>query len=181
MALAAAAPADPIGVSRLAANFIGTDTDTIATMAAALMGVSDDLPEPEPVLDVQYLRAEAARLAAIADGQATMPFSYPDLLHWVSPRAQLDAVGTAGTRAAIAGLGWLEPAEGSEPGESRDAIWEWMRSDFGASFLVKRRPQPRPLPDAQWPIRREITIESSAGHANQDVLAGQLPLITIGP
>jgi ADP-ribosylglycohydrolase len=176
MTLAAAAPADPIGVSRLAVNFIGTDTDTIATMAAALIGASDDAPEPQPVLDTPYLTTEAARLAAIASGQPTVSFSYPDLLHWVPPHAQLDAVGLAGTLPAIAGLGWLELAEGNERRESRDAIWEWMRSDFGASFLIKRRPELRQLPEAQWPIRRKITIEPSAGHADQDIPAGQLPL-----
>ena len=83
----------PIAVSQLAARFLGTDTDTIATMAAALIGASDTAPEPPPVLDAPYLTAEAIRLAEIASGQATMPFSYPDLLHWVPPRTQLDAVG----------------------------------------------------------------------------------------
>jgi len=176
MALAAATPADPVGASRLAANCVGTDTDTIATMAAALIGASDDAPDPLPVLDAPYLTAEAARLAAIASGQATTPFSYPDLLHWVPPRAQLDAVGIAGSRPAIAGLGWLELEEGTDPKRSRDAVWEWAHSDFGASFLVKRRPELRQLPNAQWPTRREITIDPSARHADPDNKAAQLPL-----
>ena len=83
--LATAAPADPAGISRLAASVLGTDTDTIATMAAALSGATDAAPDPPPVLDSEYLTSEALRLAKIADGQATMPFSYPDLLRWTPP------------------------------------------------------------------------------------------------
>ena len=75
MALAAALPADPAGAARLAAQFVGTDTDTIATMAAALIGAADTAPDPIPVLDTPYLTAETTRLAEIAAGQATMPFS----------------------------------------------------------------------------------------------------------
>jgi hypothetical protein len=176
MTLAAAAPADPVGVSRLAASFVGTDTDTIATMAAALTGASDAAPDPEPVLDTPYLTAEATRLAEIASGHATTPFSYPDLLHWIPPRTQLDAVGIAGSLPAMAGLGWLELAEGTKRGESRGTIWEWMHTDFGASLLVKRRPKLPQLPDVQWPIRREINIDPSLGHAGRKVLEDQLPL-----
>lgn len=174
MTLAAAAPADPAGVSRLAANCIGTDTDTIATMAAALIGATGDAPQPHPVLDTPYLTAEATRLAAIASGQSTKPFSYPDLLHWFPPRVQLDAVGIAGNLPAIAGLGWLELTDSTERKESRDAIWQWMRSDFGASFLVKRRPELPQLPDVQWPTRRDITINPSARHAEPESKADQL-------
>lgn len=53
MTLAAAAPSDPGGASQLAASTVGTDTDTIATMAGALMGAADTAPDPEPVLVLQ--------------------------------------------------------------------------------------------------------------------------------
>jgi len=176
LTLAAAAPADPAAVSQLAARFVGTDTDTIATMAAALIGASDTAPEAPPVLDAPYLTAEAIRLANIAAGQATMPFSYPDLLHWIPPRTQLDSVGLAGAFPALAGLGWLELVEEAEPAEARGTRWLWMQSDFGASFLVKLRSRLRELPKAQWPVRRERLVDSLPGHAGPKVSPDQLTL-----
>jgi hypothetical protein len=49
-----------------------------------------------------------------------------------------------------------------------------MHTDFGASMLVKRRTDLRPLLDSQWPTRRQVTIEPSSRRADTDVLAGQL-------
>lgn len=169
LALAAAAPADPAGASRLAASVLGTDTDTIATMAAALAGASDAAPDAPPVLDSPYLTAEALRLAKIAARKTTMPFSYPDLLHWTPPRAQLDAVGIAGDQLALAGLGWLTQVDGTTLVEARGTRWVWMRSDFGATFLAKQRPDLRPLPDVQWPVRRELLSDPAARHARPKI------------
>ncbi len=176
LALAAAAPADPIEASQLAARFLGTDTDTIATMAAALIGASDTAPEPPPVLDASYLTAEAVRLAEIASGQTARPFSYPDLLHWIPPRTQLDSVGLAGAFPALAGLGWLELVEEAESAEARGTRWVWMRSDFDASFLVKLRSRLRELPQAQWPVRREPPIHPSMERSGQNIQPNQLTL-----
>ena len=174
--LATAAPADPAGISRLAASVLGTDTDTIATMAAALSGATDAAPDPPPVLDSEYLTSEALRLAKIADGQATKPFSYPDLLHWTPPRAQLDAVGKTGDRTALAGLGWLTPIEGTAPITARGTEWVWTHSDFGATFLVKQRATLRALPDTQWPARRNLLSDPAARHAGHDIPHDQLTL-----
>jgi ADP-ribosylglycohydrolase len=176
LTLAAAAPGDPAGISRLAASVVGTDTDTIATMAAALSGATDAAPDPPSVLDCEYLTAEALRLAKIADGQATIPFSYPDLLHWTPPRAQLDAVGKAGDQIVLAGLGWLTPVEGTKPITARGTEWVWMHSDFGATFLVKQRATPHALPDIQWPVRRELLSDPAARHARHDIPHDQLTL-----
>jgi hypothetical protein len=177
LALAAAAPATPAAASRLAASFLGTDTDTIATMAASLAGASDAAPDaPPPVLDSPHLTAEALRLAKIAAGQETAPFSYPDLLHWTPPRAQLDAVGKAGEQTALEGLGWLTEVDGTTPVESRGTRWGWVRSDFGATFLVKQRTEMRALPEVQWPVRRELSPNSAARHARPKIPPSQLAL-----
>jgi ADP-ribosylglycohydrolase len=173
LALAAAAPADPVGVSQLAAQTIGTDTDTIATMAAALIGASDTAPRPPQVLDMPYLTAEASRLAMIASGQATQPFSYPDLLHWSPPHTQVDAVGMAGGLPALAGLGWLTPVEDRKPVEIRGTLWTWTHSDFGPSFLVKQRTALRDLPEGNWPVRRERLVAPRIRHAAQEKLPTQ--------
>jgi len=173
LALAAAAPADPVGVSQLAARTVGTDTDTIATMTAALIGASDTAPRPPLVLDAPYLTAEASRLAMIAGGKATQPFSYPDLLHWSPPHTQVDAVGIAGGQPALAGLGWLRPVEGRESVEMRGTLWIWTQSDFGPSFLVKQRTTLRELPESNWPVRRERTVSPRVRHAGQDKVSAQ--------
>jgi hypothetical protein len=155
MALAALVPTDPARCTLLAAHALGTDTDTIATMAAAVVGATADVPAPPAVLDTPYLTAEANRLGSIAGGRATQAFNYPDLLHWQPPRSQLDAVGTAGDRPALAGIGWLESLPDSEAAEQRDTTWQWMRTDFGASVLLKMRSRLRPLPAGNQPVRRD--------------------------
>jgi hypothetical protein len=105
-----------------------------------------------------------------------MPFSYPDLLHWIPPRTQLDSVGLAGAFPALAGLGWLEQVEEAEPAEARGTRWLWMQSDFGASFLVKLRSRLRELPKAQWPVRRERLVDSLPAHAGPKTPPDQLTL-----
>jgi ADP-ribosylglycohydrolase len=144
----------PERAASVAAGALGTDTDTIATMATAICGAVTELPPSSPVLDNDYVMSEAARLANIAMGQPTTPFSYPDLLHWTPPKSQLDAVGLAGDRLALAGLAWLSDRGGEPITKGRDA-WQWTASDLGASFLVKRRLDLRSLPEGNWPVRRE--------------------------
>jgi hypothetical protein len=88
---------DPHRCAVIAVNALGTDTDTIASMAAALLGAATAAPFPETstVLDVDYLCHQADRLSAIAHGGAGDDgFRYPDLLSWTPPKTQLDAVGT---------------------------------------------------------------------------------------
>ena len=176
MTLAAAAPCDPAEAARLAASMVPTDTDTIATMAGAIIGAADGAPEPPPVLDGPYLTAEAVRLAEIADGQPTVPFSYPDLLNWVPPRSQVDVVGRAGRMPALAGLGWLEQVEGTDPVRAQSTEWLWATSDFGATFLIKRRPKMRDLPPGNWPVRRDRQPGRPDRAAGGSKPAQQLPL-----
>ena len=77
VALAATA-ADAHDAAVVAANEIGTDTDTIATMAGALLGACDAATEPpENPLDSDYLLREADRLVAISQGGTTAGHSYP--------------------------------------------------------------------------------------------------------
>ena len=54
--------ARPTEAMRIAANAIGTDTDTIATMAGAILGATTDIDPPVDVLDDSMIRAEAKRL-----------------------------------------------------------------------------------------------------------------------
>lgn len=153
MALAAAFPKSPLEAVLLSATAVGTDTDTIATITAATIAAAHPHELPGPVQDEEYLRAEAERLSDIAFHVPTPAFAYPDTLHWRPPQSQLDVVGLADGRLALAGIAWLEPA--GPRFSARDTAWTWMRSDFGMSFLVKHRHDLRELPPGNWPRRRE--------------------------
>lgn len=161
MALAAMLPNDPVAVTLLASLSLGTDTDTIATMAAALVGASVTQVPATPVLDADYMSNEASRFASLSAGEAAAAFSYPDLLHWTPPRSQLDVVGLIGGQTVLGGLGWIQLMPGSKPHESKDGLWQWVISDFGPSFFVKRRHELRTLPEGNRPARRRQILSPS--------------------
>lgn len=148
----AAGLGDPKECAIVAANALGTDTDTIGTMAAALAGAATAAPFTETVLDAPYLENEASRLAEIAlGGRGDHGFGYPDLLGWTPPRAQLDAVGVVDGQLGLAGIALLDVEADPVP-DGRGSYWRWARSSIGASFLIKHRDQPRQLAAGQLPI-----------------------------
>ena len=131
----------------VAANAVGTDTDTIATMAGALRGAcagADD--PPEMPLDSDYLESEARRLAALSRGATVKAHAYPDVLTWTAPRAQADALVTSDGRLVVEGLGPVqELAADIARAASNDFGWQWVKTTFGQSLLIKRRPNLREL------------------------------------
>ena len=131
----------------VAANEIGTDTDTIATMAGALLGACESSTEPpEKPVDNDYLLHEADRLVAIARGEEVANHSYPDILTWTAPRAQADALVEADAQLAVEGLGMVSEIAAELSWTSRkDFAWQWLKTDFGQTLLVKRRPEVRSL------------------------------------
>jgi ADP-ribosylglycohydrolase len=154
---------DPVHGVRLAANLLGSDTDTIATMAGALLGaVAVDDP-PEPVLDGELIAKEARRLAALGEGRRVESFPHPDPLRWQPPKNLSDAVGLINGRPAIAGLG---PArEDGEPihGQGKDpGVWQWMVTDYGQRLLIKRRDKLREFPEDAHPRRRPSSTPETA-------------------
>lgn len=130
----------PVEATRIGANALGTDTDTIATMAGAMLGAVADTDPPVEVLDVGLFRSEARRLAQIAAGEAPPSHTYPDLLHWKPPRTRADALArTKDGKLVVPGLG---------PGHRLDeeAVvgrggfrWQWVKLDFGQTLLIKSR------------------------------------------
>ena len=146
VALASAATKAHEGVVT-AANAVGTDTDTIATMAGSLLGACDGAaPPPQEPLDSTYLLSEADRLLAISQGQPVANHMYPDVLTWTAPQTQADALVAIGDRLAVEGLGPVtELDSGTVYTARRDFAWQWVRTIFGQTLLVKRRPQVRPL------------------------------------
>ena len=146
VALAAAAPKAHEGMV-VAANAIGTDTDTIATMAGALLGACDAAADPpEEPLDSEYLRQEAERLTAISQGRRADNHRYPDILTWTAPQTQADALVSDNGALAVEGLGQVTRL-GADPMYTprEDFAWEWVATYFGQTLLVKRRPDVRPL------------------------------------
>ena len=136
-----------------AANAIGTDTDTIASMAGALLGACDSAADPpEEPLDSIYLRAEADRLVAVSQGEQAHGHPYPDILTWSAPRTQADALVSDNGSLAVEGLGEVTRLAADPMYTPRkDFAWEWVRADFGQTLLIKRRPEIKTRPISNDP------------------------------
>lgn len=148
VALASAASGAHEGVVA-AANAVGTDTDTIASMTGALLGACDAaMDPPEDPLDSAYLRAEADRLLAVAKGGQAQGHLYPDILTWSAPQTQADALVSNNGNLVVEGLGEVTRLA-AEPMYTvrEDFAWEWVRTSFGQTLLIKRRPTLRTLGD----------------------------------
>lgn len=149
---------------RYVVNLLWSDTDTIATMAGALLGarLDESLPS-DPVQDTSYIKHEACRMHDISVGREVMTFGYPDLLYWSFPKSNLDAVGVSESVLMIAGLGLLEPIGSSYVANgTKDTVWQWFELPFGQTILAKHRSKPRHLAVSQLPVnstlrRREVT------------------------
>lgn len=125
---------------RVAANSIGTDTDTIATMAGALLGVTAESDPPTEVLDAGLFRSEAGRLAKIAEGGQPKSHRYPDLLHWSAPKTLADSlICTKDSKLYVRGLGRAEAVEEPISAPSGGFKWQWLKLETGQTLLIKRR------------------------------------------
>jgi ADP-ribosylglycohydrolase len=158
-------PHDPGEAVRVCANQLGTDTDSIATMAGAIGGATvDELPDG-PIADRTYIEREAERMWAISAESRTPNFPYPSLVGWTAPKALLDSIGTRpGEDLVIAGLGparRLTDIPGNS--EDRNAAWSWLELWFGQRILAKHRPHPTPLPSSQ-------TVESTQSYVTTSLL-----------
>lgn len=124
----------------VAANCFKSDTDTIATMAGALMGATCPNILPSTIQDLNYIRQEATRLYLIGLGEKQKSFEYPDLLKWSPPRNQSDAWQSIGNEETLMGLGRLEPDEASfDSTKGTEITWQWCSLAFGQTVLAKRR------------------------------------------
>jgi hypothetical protein len=120
-----------------AANELDSDTDTIATMAGALLGALADQAPRWRIQDSDYIIKEARRLAKISGGNSQYSFSYPDLGRWNPPASQGVSIGRTEHGLALAGLGSVE-ASGQEY-RSGDSVWQWFTLSFGQTILAKRK------------------------------------------
>jgi len=134
-------------------NLLNSDTDSIATMAGALLGArrGQDVPH-HPIQDREYIAAAATRTASIGLGLSVDDLSYPDLLYWQAPKSALDCVGKVKDRVALAGIGALEPLGQCYSGKGRGSVWQWHRLDFGQTVLCKRRETLKSVPQEMRPV-----------------------------
>ena len=131
----------------VAANALGTDTDTIGTMVGALLGACNISSQPpQDILDSEYLACEADRLTAISEGKSVHDHSYPDILTWTAPRTQADSLVNDNGHLVVDGLGRVVKLQ-EEPlcASSKTFAWQWVRTDFGQTLLIKHRLKLRSL------------------------------------
>ena len=157
-----ARPEEGLGI---AANAIGTDTDTIATMAGAIFGAVADHEPPVDVLDAELFRAEASRLTDVAFGRKAAPsHRYPDLIHWHAPKARADMLASTDDGAVqVVGLGPAEPIADEIKAPGGKFAWRWIRLAIGQTLLIKHR-----LP-APWQAVRSPTPPIPAGTTDAEL------------
>lgn len=124
----------------MAANALGSDTDTIGSMAGAILGATAEHDPPVEVLDADLFRSHAERLSEIASGEKPPAHPYPDLLHWTAPKGRADALGRS-TSGDFYVLGLGQAYIQGDPIQAQDPafMWQWVRLETGQTLLVKRR------------------------------------------
>jgi ADP-ribosylglycohydrolase len=135
----------PFEAIALAANCLGSDTDTIGTMAGAIIGACSTVQCSAPVQDRRYIEAEASRLAEVANREHTSSFRYPDLLSWKPARAAIDAVADADGHLVLDGIARLNPKLGAAVSDGGGEMLQWFELEFGQTILARVRETPRKL------------------------------------
>jgi hypothetical protein len=126
----------------LAANALGSDTDSIATMAGAILGACVDTPLHHPLQDADYISFEAKRLARVSDRTEQRSFSYPDLRSWKPERAALDSIVRTDEGLILNGIARAELMGRQEIPESEGVFINWLRLSFGQTILARVRDVP---------------------------------------
>lgn len=132
--------AEPEKAIRIAANELGTDTDTIASMAGAIAGAVAVAEPQVQVLDAEVFRSEANRLVRVAFGERPDGHRYPDLLRWSAPSRRADTlVRTRDEGLYVRGLGPAKVASDPITSPNGDFQWQWLTLESGQTLLIKRR------------------------------------------
>ncbi|MGX1183960.1 ADP-ribosylglycohydrolase [Pseudomonas sp. F-14 TE3623] len=129
------------------ANLLDSDTDTIGTMAGALVGAANpDAQFIGAIQDQDYIVAEATRLYMVSEGKSALTFNYPDTLYWQVPRTAIDMLKRDEKGLALAGLGSVQPVGEVWSGLQRSNVWCWFKLSFGQSVLVRYRSEAKLSP-----------------------------------
>jgi ADP-ribosylglycohydrolase len=166
--LAVAFDTDPRALVETCVNLLDTDTDTIGTMAAAIIGAVASSDPPEKVADFPYVVEQARRLARLSLGQSVESFHYPDLLFWKAPGPEIDYIGRIDHNWAVVGLGKASPlGEPHRKATVEDSFWQWFQLEFGQDVLLKCRTLPQAVVSSSLPIQngnreKAMTAKESA-------------------
>jgi len=124
----------------VAANALGSDTDSIATVGGALMGAITIKRPAKRVLDQEYIDVEACRLWRLNSGLSSVEFNYPDLASWKPPRRLADSLLMVDGCPIVTGLGKVTEATGRPiTGKNKSLLWSWVNTTFGQTLLIRRR------------------------------------------
>lgn len=138
------------------ANFLGSDTDTIATMAGAILGATAHAEPQFNVQDRSYIREEARRLFRIATKQLASSFEYPEVMNWHPPRASVNAVVEYKNKVVLSGLGQAEVMSDIWQARKHDGTgWQWLKLHFGQTVLAKRKAV---LPAGEHSNQRDVKM-----------------------
>ncbi len=140
----------PFEAIEIAANCLGSDTDSIGTMFGAIVGACTAAESSEALQDRRYIEIEASRLAAIATKEPTTSFRYPDLRSWKPARAAVDAIARADDCLILEGIGRLKPAFGSPVQDRNEMHLQWFELEFGQTILGRVRDEPRKASSAPY-------------------------------
>jgi ADP-ribosylglycohydrolase len=145
-----------------AANVLGSDTDSIATMAGAVLGaVSKSKPEGD-LADREYIETETLRLYDVGRGAAKDSFRYPDLMSWRAPKTLSSAVDFSAGQTTVAGLGPAQAIGESRPDRKDESVaWQWLKLSFGQTILAKLRKRPGNLSDEEQSSHNTVRPETS--------------------
>lgn len=160
----------------LAANALGTDTDSIATMVGAILGAVDTRENHAVLLDRSYIEMEAHRLAEIGAGKRQEQFIYPDLFKWSPPKTQMDSVSEENGKTYVLGLGEvLERSMQMFSNNRSSESWQFLETLFGQTLLIKRRafegrtPRKGNPPTNKFGMKKNL---SSTGKESELTLSG---------
>jgi len=139
---------DPYQTIQTIVNCLGSDTDTIATMAGAIIGSVSSKECKDDLQDRDYIESEATRLSLISSGKAQHSSLYPDLRSWKPARTALDAVSIQNGELNLNGIGPLSPLSRKVEQRSKDENLHWFKLPFGQTVLARVREEP--LKNSGW-------------------------------
>ncbi|MBH0058498.1 ADP-ribosylglycohydrolase family protein [Pseudoalteromonas sp. SWXJZ94C] len=163
-----------IDLIKTISNELLTDTDSIATMAGAIMGAQTDICPDERVQDQDYIIQESKRLHSISNREAANSFKYPEKLEWKSPSSQLDFLGKANDRLVLFPFGEVKSISTEVfISTNKSYCYEWFESKLGQSFLIKRRYNGEFKKVAEEFLEPQVNIHNSKSLIDERALVQQ--------
>ncbi len=144
---------------KLIANALGSDTDSIGTMAGAIIGAYCEAEMLHPLQDREYIEDEARRLYQVSQGNAERSFSYPDLRSWKPERAAVDAVIRTEDGLILNGIARARLIPSPPYVETDGTVLQWLQLKFGQTILAKVRENPISISDVSAYVLKERTAQ----------------------